>query len=397
MMTRLLLFSALLASFPEIAADIAPNPIQAKGIVSSGSFEIVLKWERVVVDLYKDSSVVECQFFLKNNGKGQKVNIGFPEMNFYHFNFWNKYDQLPGTFVVHENGNAVDRIEFFRPDSQNHKSESEVPPNLVPSTQDNYSEKPWLLWDSQFEEFATKLITVRYSLPHGTIRNRSRYFTYLLSTGSGWKGNIDSAEIIVNLKDIEYDLILEAAPASYTRDKNQLKWLFTEFEPTTENDIRIMYEPVKGDYERLVAKYPSPIWFIDGAKVTGAVGLLEPGDIASMKVLKDSKDKAKYSSGNEDVILVTRKDYAIRQFIDQIISKKLKTHNIKYLPHSLFITKYDLKIDEDYFEGLKMLQQLPEIVPEDIRRVRLINNDSSRTTIYLMTRKGGRSTRSSSS
>lgn len=388
MMTRLISLLILLAPLAKVAGDIIPNPIKAKGIVPAGNLQITLKWERVVVDLYKDSSVVECHFFLKNEGKSQKINIGFPEMNFYHFNFGKTQKKLPGNFTVHEDDKRVNNIELYSPDIQNQIFDSSLQANLNLTKQENYSEKPWFLWDSKFEEFTNKLITVKYSLPHGALKNGCRYFTYLLSTGFGWKGNIDSAEIIVNLMDIDSDLILQTMPANYSQDKNQLKWSFTNFEPTPEHDIKITYEPNKGYYESYVAKHPSPIWVIDGNKVIGTAGFIEPGDLLSIRIIKDQAEKAKYTTGNEDVVVVINKSYAIKKFIDEIISVNLKSHTVQNLPPCQFITNYDLKIDEEHFSDQKMLQKLPEIVPNKIRKVRIQNNGNKKTTIQLMTRKG---------
>jgi len=94
----------------KVFGDIAPNPIQAKGIQPDGKTTVRMVSEKVFVDLYRDSSVVECLFYMKNEGREQKINIGFPEMNFHHFNP-KKGAGFSNSFRVEENGINVSLIE----------------------------------------------------------------------------------------------------------------------------------------------------------------------------------------------------------------------------------------------------------------------------------------------
>ena len=74
-------------------ADIAPNPIIAKGIYTVDSCKIQLVSETVSVELYHDSSKVECDFELLNNGDSVTIEIGFPEMNFYYLSLFEPYSE----------------------------------------------------------------------------------------------------------------------------------------------------------------------------------------------------------------------------------------------------------------------------------------------------------------
>jgi hypothetical protein len=65
-------------------ADIAPNPIKAKSISPKDQTSIRMVSEKVIIDLYNDSSVVKCLFNMKNPGEQEKIQIGFPEMTFHY-------------------------------------------------------------------------------------------------------------------------------------------------------------------------------------------------------------------------------------------------------------------------------------------------------------------------
>ena len=87
-------------------ADIAPNPIKAKSISSKNQTSIRMESEKVVIDLYNDSSVVKCLFNMKNLGEYEKLQIGFPEMSFHYYQQKSKVDEA-SMFQVKENGKAI--------------------------------------------------------------------------------------------------------------------------------------------------------------------------------------------------------------------------------------------------------------------------------------------------
>jgi hypothetical protein len=231
------IIAALVVLFSlNINADIAPNPIQAKGIAINIPTEIKLIYEKVIVDLTLDSSFVCCYFRLHNEGKARNIQIGYPNMSYYSNNDRRSFKSNP--INVYENGKKTDDINFFSPDSINLRNN------------DN-NNKPWYLWDTYFDDNETRVIVVSYSLPHGIVKNNLYYkFDYLLSTGAGWKGNIDTAEIIINLKSFDRGLILKTSPDNYTTPDNQIIWKLYDFEPSLKDNISIRYEMEKGQYEQ---------------------------------------------------------------------------------------------------------------------------------------------------
>ena len=80
-------------------ADIAPNPIKAKSISPKEQTSIRMESEKVIIDLYNDSSVVKCLFNMKNLGEQEKIQIGFPEMTFHYLRQKSKVDVYFGLIV----------------------------------------------------------------------------------------------------------------------------------------------------------------------------------------------------------------------------------------------------------------------------------------------------------
>jgi len=351
-----------------IKADIAPDPIRAKGITVLQPTDIKLTYEKVTVDLTLDSSFVHCYFRLHNEGKARKIQIGYPNMSYYSNNNRRNFKSNP--INVSENGKKIDNINFYIPDSINLRNN------------DN-NNKPWYLWDTNFDENETRVIVVTYSLPQGIVKNNLYYkFEYLLSTGAGWKGVIDTEEIIVNLKNFDKDLILKTFPANFTSTGNQIVWKLHNIEPTSMDDITISYEKKKGQYgERLkLVRYP-PVVFNNKTILSydirkrNSIDNLKADEIASISVLKPA-DSAKiklphvdYSNG---LVLIYSKRYAINKLSEMIklkfpdLADDLKSNSVPY-----FEDNYSLVLNDKIIKKINMTGAIMSIDKNSILDISL--------------------------
>jgi hypothetical protein len=284
-------------------ADIKPVLVQAKTIYPGNKTSVRMESERVIIDLYNDSSVVKCWFNMTNLGEREKLQIGFPEMNFYHYRLISESEKL-NRFKVKENGKAV---KFYLSDSLKNNAELRKKIDSYQIIQD------WYLWDGEFQKGESKTIEVQYSLPFGMLyKTNERFFTYLLSTGANWKGTIGKAEIIVNLKNIEMDSLISQQPNNCVINNNQLKWTFSDFEPTTNDDIKINYNSNKILY---TGEKPIPPVFIVDENLNDKFDLksIEPNDIASIEVIKNPEETIKYTNQNNGVIKICTKDFVVTE------------------------------------------------------------------------------------
>ena len=351
-----------------IKADIAPDPIRAKGITVLQPTDIKLTYEKVTVDLTLDSSFVHCYFRLHNEGKARKIQIGYPNMSYYSNNDRRNFKSNP--INVSENGKKIDNINFYIPDSINLRNN------------DN-NNKPWYLWDTNFDENETRVIVVTYSLPQGIVKNNLYYkFEYLLSTGAGWKGVIDTAEIIVNLKNFDKDLILKTFPANFTSTGNQIVWKLHNIEPTSMDDITISYEKKKGQYgERLkLVSYPPVVFdnktiLSSDIRKRNSIENLKADEIASISVLKPA-DSAKiklphvdYSNG---LVLIYSKRFAINKLSEMIklkfpdLADDLKSNSVPY-----FEDNYSLVLNDKIIKKINMTGAIMSIDKNSILDISL--------------------------
>jgi hypothetical protein len=351
-----------------IKADIAPYPIRAKGITVLQPTDIKLMYEKVTVDLTLDSSFVHCYFRLHNEGKAKKIQIGYPNMSYYSNNDPHNFNFNP--INVFENGKKIDHINNYLPDSINLRNN------------DN-NNKPWYIWDTNFDKNETRVIVVTYSLPHGIVKNDLYYkFDYLLSTGAGWKAQIDTAEIIVNLINFDKDLILKTSPSNFTSTSHQIIWKLHKIEPTSMDDISISYEKKKGQYGERLKQINYPPVILDNKTIlsydireSNRLENLNPNEIASISVLKpgdSTKIKFPHIDISNGLVLFYSKRFAINK-LSEIIKLKfpdladdLKSNTVPY-----FEENYSLVLNDKIIKKINMTGEIMTIDQDSILDISL--------------------------
>ncbi|WP_139315000.1 hypothetical protein [Saccharicrinis aurantiacus] len=336
----------LLLTSANIYADIAPHPIKAKSISTPISTSIRMVEEKVTIDLYNDSSVVKCIFYMKNLGEDESINIGFPDMNFYYHRISSIEDI--SKFKVKENGKSLNSI-IDHVNCANIKSDT-----IKPSLEDRLSGKyppvkshlDWYLWSSQFKHNESKIIEVEYTLPYGRKkRNNQRFFKYLLNTGTGWRGTIGKAEIIVNLVDIPTDSLSNISPQNYTIVENQIKWKFTNLDPKESDDINIYYNSdIIYPDDKMIS------CFVDGQRTENGIEFIKtisPDEIAYLTVVKKTEALRKYPNSPYGAVIIYTKDYTLTCFNNLMQEKQLNLLWYNAISYDLLVEEYELKIAGD--------------------------------------------------
>lgn len=318
--------------------------------------------EKVTVDLYKDSSIVECVFNMKNFGPEKTIEVGFPVMNFYHWQNPVSSETDKEKFQVWIGDKRVENLDIYIP-----KLEDRLAGAFDKTRKDLGNEnKPWYLWKTSFNKNETLTIVVRYSLPSGATKT-NRFFNYLLSTGADWKDKINRAEVIVNVKDFGMEQVLSISPKNYTIQGNQIMWDFKNIQPTTADDIFIKYETSKGAYQKEINEMQSkrPQLYIDNEKQTyNYMQDLKPEAIGKMEVVKTNP---KYKNGE---IFVYTKQYILKEF-----KQKLCKYNWAKCKKLANISKEDLEknftfiINENTVETNQIFSELWDINFNSISKI----------------------------
>lgn len=354
-------------------ADIAPNPIKAKTLSPMDQTSIRMESEKVIIDLYNDSSVVKCLFNMKNLGEQEKLQIGFPEMSFYHYFYRikSKADEV-NRFKVKENGKAIKFIfsDSLRDDKEYGKK--------VESCQ---IKEEWYLWDSEFKKGESKTIEVQYSLPFGMLyKSNKRFFTYLLSTGANWKGTIGKAEIIINLKDIVKDSIISQNPANCEISGKKIVWTFLDFEPSVDNDIKVIYNSDKILYK---GKKTMPPATIGNGEIENDLEFdkISPTDISSIEVIKNPEKNNKNHKSPNGIVEIHNKEFVMAKFERMI---KAKTKRKIILPEfDEFKENYCLIIDANEVD----ISQIISIEKKSIDKLEIISTKGEKNKILIELKK----------
>lgn len=349
-----------------VKADIAPNPISAPNLSPLGSTSVRMVSEVVSVDLHKNGSTVEVLFEMKNLGKTETVEIGFPIMDFYYG--WKKslfigQKNEGDRFNVWVDNQPIDNIkivgfDFFETAKSNKplnelkrdilKEDSIKQAKLIGKPSEEFvigdmsdlSITPWYIWHTTFPEGETRWIKVRYSLPPGADK-QSNFFNYLLHTGAGWNQTIGKATIYVKIHDIPEKEILKIKPSGYKKKDNVVSWTFTDFEPTRKNDIYIFYEK---EYPLNKRNTSEALIYLDNTKDDSRN--MDPQEIASIRINKD--DKLNFPNG---VIFIRSKEYEfalIKEFIRKYSHPIFK--ELASISTEDYYNNYTLKIEDSQKE-----------------------------------------------
>lgn len=308
---------------------------------------------------------------MKNLGEQEKLQIGFPEMSFYYYQQKSKVDEAY-RFQVKENGRAV---SFNFSDSLKY---NEAYRKKVESYQ---IKENWYLWESEFQRGESKTIEVQYSLPFGMLyKTNERFFTYLLSTGANWKGTIGKAEISINLKDIEIDSLVSQLPGNCVKTNKQLTWTFSDFEPTTKDDIKVLYNSSKIVYK---GKKPiPPVYIVDGNECNESdLRKLEPNDIACIEVIKNPEKTKQYTTQTNGVVKISTKNFVLAE-LKRIVKAKIKKE--------IALPDYDkLKVDYSLIvDGTEVgFEKVISIDDKSIAKLEIIKTKGTKSKIMVVLKK----------
>jgi len=237
----------LSASFPQVSAhaDVAPpEAVPGSSLVPGGeATRVRMVSETVTMTILESSpnsenaiAKTEAVFTMRNLGDtAEKMSARFP-LSFFNGNS-DGFGNFPeiAAITAKVNGKTV-------------PTRREIQPFLNSET--SYKERqelPWAVFDVTFPPNEDVIIEVVYNV-NGFGYYPYEGFKYVLETGAGWNGTIGSAEVIVRLpyevSEQNLDLGGQAghgeSTSSGVRSGNEIRWSFTDFEPTYLNNISIV-------------------------------------------------------------------------------------------------------------------------------------------------------------
>ncbi|MCD4657845.1 MAG: hypothetical protein K8S87_09930 [Planctomycetes bacterium] len=225
-------------------ADIAPDPINSRGLTPIKDTKVQMVSEEIKVELNPAYAKVYCKFIMKNTGGKETLEVGFPNINLgYHGYNRNIKEKDLKDFEVKVGGEKIDCMPKFKIDKKSEK--------IKPKKDDKSKYNKWFIWEMTFKKGEEKTVEVKYKQPFGQKYSEGifgkRYFSYVLDTGAGWHGKIKKAKIEIKLKDLTKENVISASPKGYKLKSKEIRWEMKNIEPTSEHNIRVDYKAYK-DY-----------------------------------------------------------------------------------------------------------------------------------------------------
>ncbi len=204
--------------------------------------------ERLEIDLHIEYADVRIEYVLHNPGKKVKIEAGFPSA----ISVGVKYDEdapegqqvKPETLkpkienlVLKADGKDVKWQQ--RSDEFKLSEEGLVEGAVVNS---------WHVFNLEFDEGQTRRLIVSYRNPYygeyDYVSDDARLgplsLTYLFSAAGLWAGPIKQGTVIVKASTISPNNVTLSHPKRFERKGNEWHWQFTDFEPTLEDDLKII-------------------------------------------------------------------------------------------------------------------------------------------------------------
>jgi len=155
--------------------------------------------------------LVECIFFLQNDGPESIVKMGFP--------------------CYASEDDFGSRFEYFK----SYVNGREVDIQIL----ENKQQKPsvWYCKEVSFKQGELKTIRNIYKAGTSFTSRNDRWFTYILHTGASWLGTIGIVNIVLSFEDFNTDKIYGIEPSGYEIDKKEIRWTLTNYEPKKPWDI----------------------------------------------------------------------------------------------------------------------------------------------------------------
>ncbi|RBP47332.1 hypothetical protein DES53_101129 [Roseimicrobium gellanilyticum] len=237
-----------------------------KGLASTGAFkpfgieQVEMLSERLEIDLHIEYAEVRIEYVLHNPGPKVKAEAGFPSA----------VERKSGLMGLPERVDEKHRIEDLamtvdgepvslrvEPDDLYLKSSkplsfaAEIPAMTI---------KAWHVFAIDFGKGQTRKVTVRYRHPYAdsltyvssNARSNGPSLAYIFSSAAAWQGPIRQGTVMVRAKSVDPERVQLSHPKRFQREGNTWTWLFTDFEPTLEDDMVISPRPGKYSPENVI-------------------------------------------------------------------------------------------------------------------------------------------------
>lgn len=227
----------------------------ATGVHTTGAFKAIgieqveMVSERLEIDLHIEYAEIRIEYVLHNPGPKVAVQAGFPST--VRMGPFGPIPDAPLTslmslqgFQLQADGEPV-KTAIVPDDLHLSGSDLEARKALGPCI------KGWHISQLAFKKGQTRRLSIQYRQPYavnvisgGVGHDRSApTLGYIFSSAAAWSGAIRHGSVIIRAISVDPDKVQLSHPARFKREDNKWTWLFTDLEPTLEDDLTIVAAP----------------------------------------------------------------------------------------------------------------------------------------------------------
>ena len=182
------------------------------------------------------------------------------------------------------------------------------------------------------------------------------------------------------MKDIEIDSIISQHPNNVEINNKQLIWTFSDFEPTTNDDIKLYYNSNKILYKG--EKPIPPVFIVDGDLVEEFdLKKTDPNDIASIEVLKKPEKTRRYTNQTNGVVKIYTKDFVLtelKRIVEASTNRKIISSD-----YDKFKEDYDLFVNENKVD----FHEVIDIKNKSIVKIKIMTAKGEKNKIMIALKK----------
>jgi len=214
---------------------------------ASGTEQVEMVNENLLIRLYHDRARVQVEYVLKNTGKAVEVTAGFPCLGIasQRQNYLEIEDYkllVDGKLVPHQTevGDVSNWKTVF-------DAEIMQIPEMMPTEQGSPCRIWWLSSTVHFDAGQTRHVKVEYESlyefseggPSDDCYYNNDYFRYLLSTAAAWKGPIQHGTVTIQAVTLDPRVLTIKPARRFQRTPTGFVWNFTNLKPTLDDNIEV--------------------------------------------------------------------------------------------------------------------------------------------------------------
>lgn len=227
----------------------------ATGVHTTGAFkpigieQVEMVSERLEIDLHIEYAEIRIEYVLHNPGPKVAVQAGFPSVV-----KLGPFGQIPNVPLT-----SLMSLENFQLQADGEPVKTSIVPDDLQISADDLKArralgpciKGWHMSQLAFKKGQTRQLSIQYRQPYGVdvisggvgFNHSAPTLGYIFSSAAAWKGAINHGSVIIRAISVNPDKVQLSHPARFKREDNKWTWLFTDLEPTLEDDLTIVAAP----------------------------------------------------------------------------------------------------------------------------------------------------------